>query len=391
MNGRRPRRRFLTWAVAIILAGALAWGLRPRPSPVETARASMGPLRVTVSEQGKTRIRQRYVVSAPVSGLLRRIPYKPGATIEAGRTVAAVIEPAPSSPLDPRSRALAEARRDAAAEVLQQAHAGHELSRAELERVRRMFEGGVVSAQALDNARAQETAAAREVAAAAGSLQQAQAELEAASTVDAEGRAAPIEVHSPVSGSVLHVFQESTRVVAQGTPLIEIGDPSDLEVVIEMLSRDGAAIGPGTPVELEQWGGAKPLDARVRLVEPAAFTKYSALGVEEQRVNVIANITSPPDLWKSLGDGFRVEARVVLWSADRVLKVPASALFRHGEGWALFVLRGGRALLTSVQAGHTSGVETEILGGLSPGDQVILYPGDRVSDNQRVEPTRVTN
>jgi HlyD family secretion protein len=188
---------------------------------------------------------------------------------------------------------------------------------------------------------------------------------------------------------VLHVFQESARAVMQGTPLLEIGDPSDLEVVVEMLSRDGAAIAAGAPVALEQWGGPAALEGRVRLVEPAAFTKYSALGVEEQRVNVVVDITSPRELWRSLGDNFRVEARVITWESTGVLKVPVSGLFRQGNEWAAFAVRHGRAALVPVKAGKSSGAEIQVTEGLQEGDEIILYPGDRIKDGQRVKPAKV--
>ena len=198
-----------------------------------------------------------------------------------------------------------------------------------------------------------------------------------------------VEVRSPVAGRVLHVFQESERPVTAGTPVLDVGDPADLEVVVELLSRDGAALSPGTRVELEQWGGPKPLEARVRLVEPAAFTKISALGVEEQRVNVVADIVTPLAERQTLGDNFRVEARVIVWEDTKVLKVPVSALFRHGSEWSAYVVRDGRAALVPVQAGRSSGTETQVLGGLREGDEVILYPGDRVQDGMRVNPVKI--
>lgn len=383
--GKRTRR-WLPYAGLAVLIVLLALGLRPQPVPVETALAASGPLRATVSEEGKTRIRQRYVVSAPVSGQLRRIPYKPGAEIVAGETVVAVIDPLAASPLDARNRALAVARRDAATSLLEKNRTSHELARNELRRIEQMFALKTVSPQDLESAQMRETAAAREVAAAEGSLRQAEAEL--AESSDAPPPL-PVEVKAHVSGRVLHVYQESSRAVAQGTPLVEIGDPTDLEVVVEMLSRDGAAIAPGALVEFEQWGGATPLKGRVRLIEPAAFTKISALGVEEQRVNVVADIVTPVEQRRSLGDNFRVEARVIVWESDHVLVVPASALFRRGNEWAAYVVRGGRAVLVPVKAGRTSGVETQVIDGLKEQDEVILYPGDRVKDGQRVRPIKV--
>jgi HlyD family secretion protein len=379
--------RWLPYAIGAVLVVLLALGLRPRPAPVETARVISGPLRATVSEEGKTRIRQRYVVSTPVTGQLRRVPFKPGAEITPD-SVLALIEPMAASPLDTRSRALAEARRDSATASLEKTRSAYALAVNELHRVERMFTDKTVSPQDYESAQMRETTAAREVVAAEGVLRSALAELAVAGPTLAKTPAL-VEVRSPVAGRVLHVFQESERPVTAGTPLLDVGDPTDLEVVIELLSRDGAALTPGTKVELEQWGGSKPLDARVRLVEPAAFTKISALGVEEQRVNVVADITTPLSERLSLGDNFRVEGRVIVWESDKVLKVPVSSLFRRGSNWSAYVVRDGRAILMPVTPGRSSGMETQILEGLKEGDEVILYPGDRIKPNERVQPIKV--
>jgi len=390
----KTTRRWLLYVVLIGLAALAIVGLRPPPVPVETARVATGPLRATVSEEGKTRIKQRYVVSAPVSGLLRRIPFKPGADVEAGVTVVAVIDPLPASPLDARNRALAEARRESSRVLLEKSRTSHELARSELRRIEQMYNAGTLSPQDLESAKMRETAAARDVAAAEGALRSAEAELlpggpGSRPAVNDAQTSAPVEVKANASGKVLHVFQESSRVVLQGTPLLEIGDPADLEVVVEMLSRDGAAIASGATVALEQWGGPAPLDGKVRLVEPAAFTKISALGVEEQRVYVVVDITTPLEQRRSLGDNFRVEARVITWESQNALKLPSSGLFRQGNHWAAYVVRDGKAVLVPVRAGRSSGAETQVVEGLQEGDEVILYPGDRIKAGQRVKPTKV--
>ncbi len=384
-NQRRRPKRWLPWLGAVLLVALIVIGFVPQPLPVETARVTQGALRATVNEEGKTRIKQRYVVSSPVTGQLRRVPFKPGATIAAGDVVA-VIEPMAATPLDPRSRALVEARRDSAAATLEKTRAAHALAMSELKRVQAMFDTGTVSPQDLEASKIRETVAAREVVAAEGALRAAETELAVNNPAAAP---ALVEVRAPVAGRVLHVFQESERPVTAGTPLLDAGDPADLEVVIELLSRDGAALAPGARVELEQWGGPKPLDARVRLVEPAAFTKISALGVEEQRVNVVADIITPVAERPTLGDNFRVEARVIVWENEKVLKVPVSALFRRGTGSAAYVVRAGRAVLVPVEAGRSSGSEVQVVKGLNAGDEVILYPGDRVSDGQRVQPVKI--
>lgn len=396
----KPKRsRWIPYAIGAVVLALIVLGLRPKPAPVETARVGYGPLRATVSEEGKTRIKQRFVVAAPVTGQLRRIPFKPGADIVANETVVAVFDPLPASPLDARNRALALARRDSARAMLEKSGTAHELARNELRRIEQMFAAKTVSPQDLESAQMRETAAAREVVSVESTLAQAEAELSASAAPAAGGPASPraaaapaqpIEVRSPVSGRVLHVFQESERAVTTGQPLLEIGDPTDLEVVVEMLSRDGAAIPVGAPALLEQWGGAVPLEGRVRLVEPAAFTKISALGVEEQRVNVVVDITTPLEQRRSLGDNFRVEARVVVWEDARALKASSSGLFRRSQEWAALVVRDGRARLVPVKVGRSSGPEMQIVDGLRDGDEVILYPGDRVHDGQRVQPMQVT-
>jgi HlyD family secretion protein len=345
-------------------------------------------MQVTVNEEGKTRIRQRYIISAPVSGQLRRIPFKAGAVVKAGDPVVAV-EPGLPTLLDIRAHNLAEARRDSASANLEKARTAHDFAANELRRFEKLYADKTVSVHELEGYQLRETSAAKDVAAAEGALRQAEAELAEFTQPNEVGTNAPDplrEVNSPVNGQVLRVFEENARVVLAGTPLLEVGDPTDLEIVVEVLSRDGASVTPGARVELEQWGStdAKVLPGRVRLVEPAAFTKVSALGVEEQRVNVIADLLTPPSQRTSLGDAFRVEARIVVWETPQTLKVPTGALFRRGEQWAVFVDAGSRAELRQVKAGRSSGTETQILEGLKDGEQVILYPGNRVREGQRI-------
>jgi HlyD family secretion protein len=389
----RHTRRWLPYAGGLVLIALIVAGLWPKPVPVEMTRVSRGTVRTTVNEEGKTRIKQRYVISAPVTGQLRRIPFKAGAEVQAGQTVVAVIEPLSPAMLDARARALAEARRDTAAANLEKSRTTHTFAASELRRFEKLYAGKTVSIQELEAAQMREDSTAKEETASQSALRQAEAELAEFAPADSGTNAlrAPTEVKAPVSGRVLRVFEENARVVSLGTPLLEIGDPADLEVVVEVLSRDGAAIAPGTLVELEQWSapGTSNLQARVRLVEPAAFTKVSALGVEEQRVNVVADLLTPPEQRRNVGDSFRVEARIVVWQADEALKVPAGALFRRGDQWAAFVVSGGRAELRPVKVGRSSGTETQILDGLKEGEQVILYPGSRVQGGERVRPIQI--
>lgn len=387
-NGQRNFfRRLVPWLGALGLVGLLVVGLWPKPVVVETTLVTTGPLRVTINEEGKTRIKQRYLVAAPVAGYLRRLPWKAGAEVVANTTQVAVIEPLPPGLLDARARTLAEARREVATAQLARAKEAHKFAASELRRLEKLQQDKVVSAQEFESVQSRESATGRELAVAESTVRQAEAELLEFTVGPGMTNAtrAPIEVKAPVTGRVLRVFEESARVVNAGAPLVELGDPADLEAVIEVLSRDGAGLAPGTKVELEHWGGPQPLRGQVRLVEPAAFTKISALGVEEQRVNVVVDLLTPAAERASLGDNFRVEGRIILCEEPRALKVPAGVLFRRGPEWAVFVLAGDRVQLRQVKAGRTSGTETQILSGLREGDEVILYPGDRLSDGQRVQ------
>jgi HlyD family secretion protein len=390
----RHTRRWLPWAGALLLVGLIVGGLWPQPVPVETGPVTTGPLRATVNEEGKTRIKHRYLLSAPVAGQLRRIELKAGAEVKAGETVVAVLDPLPPAMLDARARALAEARRDAAAARLEKARSANAFAASELRRFETLYTSQTVSIQEREAAQSRADSASQETAAAQGALREAEADLAEFSPdppAAINTPCLPQALKAPATGRVLRVFEENARTVSAGTPLLEIGDPSDLEVVVEVLSRDGAAILPGGRVELEQWGAADnpELLGRVRLVEPAAFTKTSALGVEEQRVNVVVDLLTPPQQRPTLGDSFRVEAKIVVWESHAALKVPAGALFRQGDQWAGFVLSEGRAQLRPVRIGRSSTAEVQVLDGLKDGEQVILYPGSRVRPGQRVKPIRI--
>ncbi len=391
-GGNHRTRRWLPYLGAVLLIGLIVAGIWPRPVPVETALATVGTFRATVNEEGKTRIKQRYLVSAPVAGQLRRIPFKAGAEVKANETVLAVIDPLLPSLLDARARSSAEAKRDSALANLEKARATHNYALSESRRLEKLYAEKTVSVQELESVQLREASSEKELAAAEGALRQAEAELAefAPGGIGTTNQLClPREVKAPTNGRVLRVFEENARVVTAGAPIMEIGDPADIEVVVEVLSRDGAAIPPGTKVEFEQWGGTEPLMGRVRLVEPAAFTKVSALGVEEQRVNVIADLVTPPEQRSNVGDNFRVEAKIIVWEAADALKVPAGALFRQGDHWAAFVMSEGRAHLRTVKAGRSSGTETQVLEGLKPGETVILYPGSRVKEGQRVKAIEV--
>jgi HlyD family secretion protein len=395
VNARR-RWTLVGLAAAAALAGLL-WLMRAPAVRVELGAVERGPLETTVDEEGRTRVRRRYVVAAPVSGRLERIALDEGDALAAGEVVAR-ISPAP---LDPRSSAQAQARLEAATAARREAQARVAQARAALAqaereraRARTLAAQHTLSAQALEQAelaytsRAEELRAAREgEEAAAHEMEAARAALLSAGQGEPEGalaeRGSQVEVLAPAAGRVLRVFEESSRVVAVGTPLLELGDPTDLEIVVDVLSADAVKVRPGAEMRLEAWGGEAPLRAVVRRVEPSGFTKLSALGVEEQRVNVIADVLDPPG---ALGDGYRLEARIVVWRGDDVLRCPASALFRRGGRWHVFAAENGRARLLPVEVGHRGVDAVEILGGLEAGTAVVLHPTDRLADGVRVRP-----
>lgn len=394
------RGRIAYLLVGLALAAGIGYGFVPRPVPVELAAAAPGTLTVTVEEEGKTRVRQRYAVSAPVAGFARRIDLKVGDPVTAGQVVA-VIEPGRTADLDPRSRvqagaraAAAQAARQAADETARAAAAEQKLAEQELARAESLGEANFVSAAAVDQAksrvqaaRANRQAADYNVQVARHEVAAAQAALLQAATLPA-GQTQPVGVKAPVAGQVLAVPHESEGAVQPGQALIEIGNPEALEVVVEVLSTAAVKIAPGTRVRFDRWGGEGSLEGRVRMVEPAGFTKVSALGVEEQRVRVVADFTSPPDLWRRLGDAYRVEAAFVLWEDQDVLLVPTSALFRHGDGWAAFVAEAGRARLRALEIGQRNGLEAQVLEGLKTGEQVILHPDDKIDEGRRIRSRR---
>lgn len=389
-------RRRLPLFGGLLLAALIAVGLWPRAVPVELAVVGRGPLVVTVDEEGMTRVRHRYTISAPVAGQLQRIDWKAGAVVEAGKTVLATLETTAADFLDARSLAQAAARvrateaaREAAVAQRDRAAAAQKMFSAELARARQLRASNVLSPQEFETAQMRADTAAQEVRAAEFQFRVAEFELQQARAAVSRGHepaapAEPLALTSPVGGRILRVYQESARVVPAGFPLMEVGDPADLEVRIEVLSRDAVAIQPGARVMLEQWGGAEPLQARVRWVEPSGFTKISALGVEEQRVYVVADFTDPIEKRATLGDGYRVEARIVIGEERDALKVAAGALFQRGGAWRTYVVEGGRARERTVEPGRSNGIETEIKRGLQVGDRVIVYPGDKVSDGARV-------
>lgn len=386
----------LVWLIVLGLAGLLLviW-LRPKPLRVDTAKATRGPLQVTVDGEGRTRVRDRYVVASPVAGRLRRIELRRGDPVQQDQLIAQ-IESLPLSPLDPRQRSEATARVNAAQDtkresdaLVERAKASYEQARRELERCEKLVSAGVVSRQELEQAQTTVDVAARDLTAARSKSETAGHEVEVARSallaLDRNQRqtVGTIQVRAPVVGRVLRVIEESERVINAGTPLVELSNPSKLEVVIELLSTDAVKVKPGADVLIERWGGDDTLHARVRLIEPSAFTKISALGVEEQRVNVIADFTEPS---QTLGDGYRVEGRIVIWESGDVLKIPSSAIFRTGDAWTAFVVEDGKAYSRQVQVGERTPFDVEVTSGLEEGAQIIVHPSNEITNGIDVSP-----
>lgn len=398
------------WVIGLAAVAGVGiwWGMRPQPVPVETLALTAKPLRVTVEEEGKTRLRSRYVISAPVAGYMARLPLKAGDAVKSGAVIT-MLEPPRPAVLDARSRDQGKARLAAAERALQVAQsrvatqaeqvrlakAEWEFARQQSERDGRLRKTGDVAATRLERTVADLRRAEATVAAAERGLATTEAEVEAAKAEVVSARAAlrdtagaatgeRVPVVAPTGGRVIRLIRESEGVVTPGEALVEIGDARAIEVVVEVLSADAVKITPGMKVLLDRWGGSTVLEARVRMVEPGGFTKISALGVEEQRVRVVADLVSPEGEWAALGDGYRVEAAFVLWEGEKVLQAPANAVFRVGEKWSVFVVEGGVARRREVTVGHRSGVAAEITGGLKEGDVVILHPDETVAEGKAV-------
>ena len=390
--------KFRTWVQLLIFASVvtalLFYAFMPRPVSVDLEEILYGPLIVTVSEDGKTRIKEKYVVSSPLAGRLLRIQLKSGDEVVEGKTLLAVIEPTDPALLDPRAKAEAEARLKAAEAslertepILEKSLAEVENAEVELTRGRKLMAKNALTEEELNQrillyrTKTQEYRAAtfdREIA--RFEMEQAKAVLLRTQPDEAGPDQVYFEIRSPISGRVLNVLQESATVVASGVDLIEVGNPKDLEVEVDVLSSDAVQIRSGARAWLDQWGGKDPLPAAVRLVEPSGFTKISALGVEEQRVNVIIDFTGTIAERETLGSGFRVEANIVTWEDAHVLRVPISALFRHEQGWAVFRVVNEQGVVTPIKIGQRNSTHAEVLAGLTEHDRVVVHPSDDVAD-----------
>ncbi len=405
MQGIKSRTSVIA-AATIIIGAFMLYAFWPRALGVDLGRAELRAMMVTIDEEAKTRVRDAYVVSTPVTGRLLRVEVEPGDEVFEGETAIARLTPTTPSVLDIRTEEQARAAIDAAEAALslaradvRRATADADFAKAELTRTEKLRETDTVSEAALDRAqRAYRSAdAALDTTRAAVSLREAELDNARAmlmTPTEAEQKSSGTNPHpqtsiplrAPISGRILRVMQESETVLPAGTPILEIGDPlGDLEIVAELLSTDAVKVSPGDRVIIDKWGDAPPLEGRVEKIEPWGFTKYSALGVEEQRVNAVIQFFGPEKSRERLGHGFRVEVKIVIWEDDAALNIPASAIFRIGDKWAVFRLENGRARMRSIEIGRNNGIHAQVTQGLEQGDEIVLYPGNRVTDGARVK------
>lgn len=391
-----PSTRLIATSIAAAAAaGLLVWSFRAQPVPVDIVEASIGPVTVSIRELARTRVQDQFEISAPVAGFAPRLEWEAGDVVTAGQLLLE-LRPLPASVLDPRTRegaeaevARASAAVSAAEAALESARSRARLAERELERLVPLFERGTISESQLDRAGAEHTQALADLRSAESNVGVARQGLRYARAALLQGSGSDdsvdrFAIESPIDGRILAVLHESAGVVQPGQPLLRIGDPASLEIVAEVLTDDAVRMKPGMPVELERWGGDATLFGEVRRIEPSAFTKVSALGVEEQRTQVIIDLTSPRTQWSALGHGYRMEARFIVWRAPATLKVPNGAVFNTGDGTAVFVVRDGRARIQAVETGRRGERHTQVVSGLEPGQAVIAHPDNEIADGARV-------
>jgi HlyD family secretion protein len=387
------KKRFRLILSVLVVAGIAAVALWPKSMEVDVIAVARGPMQVTIDEEGETRVRDRFVVSAPVTGRLQRIELEPGDAVVRGQTTVARLTPAESPLIDPRTRGELAAAVEAARAAVGQAQAERDRAAAALDRARTslrrqeaLADAGAIARDTLEAAQTAVRTAEEAMRAAEFTVTRVEYELQLArarlQAPGAGGRTVP--VIAPVDGVVLKRLRESESIVPAGEPLLEIGDPARIEIVSDLLSTDAVQVEPGSQVIVDQWGGQHPLNGVVRRVEPSGFMKVSALGVEEQRVNVLIDVPELPAEARQLGDGYRVEIRVVTWQADDVVKVPVGALFRRGNDWAVFVVDNDVARLQMVEVGRRNDTEAQIVSGVSPDQAVVLHPPDTLENGTRV-------
>jgi HlyD family secretion protein len=402
MRGIWVRRAGWAIVVAAGLAG-LIWFAWPQPVLVDVSVIATGPMEVTVEDEGKTHMRHVYTLSAPIAGKVLRISahledYHVGDPVTANETIVATMQPTVPSFLDVRSRqeleaasAAAEAAVKLAESEVRRAEAALEFSRTELQRAQTLARSETISAKALDRAKLDVDTNEAALASARAQLEVRKSErasaaarlIDPSSVTQQPSVPCCIQLRAPVSGRILKIAQESEATVPAGAPLMDIGDPLDMEVVADLLSSDAVQIKPGAQVRIDGWGGS-PIRGVVKRIDPAGFLKVSALGIEEQRVRVTIDFVDPPEAWSRLGHDYRVIVHVTVWNSDSVLTVPVGALFRRGDDWAVFAVSDGRARTTRIEIGHRNNRSAEVISGLSAGDRVVLHPSDRVSDGAAV-------
>jgi len=405
MAKARKRSRAVLTGIAVLLVGAaMTAAFWPQPTLVDMGEVTRGAMRLTIDEEGRTRVRDAYVVSTPVAGQLQRVEVQPGDAVVRGQTIVAHMRPTNPAALDVRTREQALAAVTAAEAALRVARAdlnaalaNRDLAETELERTNQLVERGVTSDAALDRARQSARVAQANVDTAEAAIAMREAEIANAQAqligfddqrlAQAVGSVGSddIPLRAPADGRILRVMQQSETTLPAGTPIMEIGNiENDLEVVVDLLSTDAVRVAPGDPVIITDWGGEADLSGEVVRVDPFGITRFSALGVEEQRVTSVVDFTGPPETYAGLGHGFRVEAQIVVWEDGDTLIVPSSALFRSGQGWAVFVVEDGTARLRSITIGPNNGIEAQVTEGLSESDRVILYPSSGLSDGMAV-------
>lgn len=395
------RRKLFVIVIILVVVSATIYGFMPKAVDVDLVDVSRGPLQVTIEEEGRTRLKERFVISAPTAGYMRRIDAKVGDSVRKGQ-ILVTLEPLRSQALDPRSRAeaeatvsAAEASLNAAMEKERAAMADADYLERRLERITNLYAKGSVAKDQFDQAESEAKKARAVQRSAKAAVDVSHAEFERTKTTlqnfTPSGRTEKhdtIFVSSPVGGIIFRIYRDSEGAVNAGEPLMDIGDAKNLEVRVEVLSSDAVKIKKGTTVLFKHWGGDGTLTGIVRIVELAGFTKVSSLGVEEQRVLVIADITSPPEIWRVLGDGYRLETHFVVWEGNAILQVPASALFRSGKEWMVFVEDNGKARQRTVEVGQRNGLAAEIISGLKEKEKVIAHPDDSISNGKHIRPRK---
>ena len=394
MNGRK---KIGLWIIAAVIVILIIYGFMPRPVPVSTAEVHEGSMQVIIEEEGKTKVKDRYSIMAPVAGFIQRLPYEVGDDISKGQSLF-LLEPLPSQTLDPRQQAQARASVEAAEaalkasnEAIQVALADSSLASAEYSRIQNLFATGSATDQMLDQAEASRQRAESHLRSAIFSHQVATHEYEAARTAldyvafqGPAGNRQTVSVFSPISGCVLRIYRKDEGITGAGQPILDIGDSGALEIVVDVLSEDAVRIAPGMRVLLQRWGGDHNLEGVVDRIEPVGFTKISALGVEEQRVLTHVHFTSPASQWSRLGDGYRLQVQFILWESDSVVQIPGSALFREGQNWAVFIVQDHRVRTRQVRIGRRSGLTVQVLEGLEPGEIVVTHPEETIAEGSRV-------